>query len=359
MRITKLDGFRGIFSLMIVFLHSSDDILPRYLTSFYLTRDSYIFVDFFFVLSGFVITLNYKNLNSKYELKEYLIKRFYRLYPLLIYSSTITLFLSFSLLKESNIIGFFNSISLLNSTPIPNILYSISVGSISILNLKNGMYLPSWSISSEMVTYLLYGIISVYFFKKRKLIFLLLIILSVIFCFLKGGYWSFTGGLGVFRGLVSFFIGSMVFFIGIKIPKLKFQNTLIEIISILGFLLLTKYHSTLFGVTKQLFGMISLPVYFGFLIFLFSKSNGVISFVLESKIFQFLGMISFSIYLNHSIFVNLFETFILKYLSNMTFYFMVFFIIGYSYFTYKFIEQKGGKVLRSFFNQTKLRPKNI
>jgi peptidoglycan/LPS O-acetylase OafA/YrhL len=346
MIIKKLDGFRGIFSLMIVFFHTSDEVLPKFMTSFYLTRESYIFVDFFFVLSGFVITLNYYNLKSYDGLKTYLKKRLIRLYPLLIFSSIITLVLSLIFLKELNLIGFFNSISLLNSTPVPNLFYSVLTGSNTIMNLYNGMYSPSWSISSEIITYMFFGVITVYFLNQKKLLFIILILLSFFFCFMKGGYWSFTAGLGVFRGIVSFFIGSLTFLYGRNFNNLKSNNSLIEIISIIGFLILTLYHSNLESIEKEIFGMVTLPIYFGGLIFLFSKSNGLISSLLESKILQFLGMISYSIYLNHSIFVNLFEVVNDKYTNNLTFYFMILFIIGYSYLTFKTIELNGGKWLR-------------
>jgi len=346
MRIKKLDGFRGIFSLMIVFLHTSDELLPNFMTSFYLTKESFIFVDFFFVLSGFVITLNYNKIKSNNGLKKYLKKRFIRLYPLLIFSSIISLVLSIIILNDLNLIGFFNSISLLNSTPFPNIFYSLVSGSETIMNLDNGVYLPSWSISSEFITYLIFGFITVYFFHKRNVIFILLIIVSFVFCYVKGGYWSFTGGLGIFRGIVSFFMGSLVFDYSKKINKIKSFNSFVELVSIVGFFILTYYHSNLIGIKKEIFGMLTLPLYFGSLIFLFSKSNGLISRLLESKMFQFLGMISYSIYLNHSIIVNIFELLNSKYTYNLTFYIMLLFIVVYSYLTFKIIENKGGEWLR-------------
>ena len=50
---------------------------------FSLLRHSYLFVDFFFVLSGFVITANYrKKLLSGFSFWEFMFLRFGRLYPL-------------------------------------------------------------------------------------------------------------------------------------------------------------------------------------------------------------------------------------------------------------------------------------
>ena len=91
MRIKKLDGLRGICSLMVVIYHYSEDFLPDYLYNFFIIRESHTFVDFFFVLSGFVIAHNYHSLNNFKDLWTYLKKRFIRLYPLLFYTVNICL----------------------------------------------------------------------------------------------------------------------------------------------------------------------------------------------------------------------------------------------------------------------------
>ena len=68
MRIQKLDSLRGIFSLMIVYHHYDPRIIPKILADNFIKHESYIFVDFFFVLSGFVISLNYNKINTKNNL---------------------------------------------------------------------------------------------------------------------------------------------------------------------------------------------------------------------------------------------------------------------------------------------------
>ncbi len=56
MRIKKLDGMRGVFSLMVVVFHYPKDYLPKIIHNNFLVVNSDSFVDFFFVLSGFVIS---------------------------------------------------------------------------------------------------------------------------------------------------------------------------------------------------------------------------------------------------------------------------------------------------------------
>ena len=79
MRITKLDGLRGICSLMVVFYHYGETLIPDFIFNNFIIRQSWSFVDFFFVLSGFVIVYNYKNLCNVHDFWLYLKKRFIRL----------------------------------------------------------------------------------------------------------------------------------------------------------------------------------------------------------------------------------------------------------------------------------------
>ena len=88
-RIEKLDGLRGVFCLFIVFLHIEKELIPISLYSSFFVRESYIFVDYFFVLSGFVISLSYPKIFEFNLFANYLKKRFLRLYPLLIYTTLI------------------------------------------------------------------------------------------------------------------------------------------------------------------------------------------------------------------------------------------------------------------------------
>ena len=54
---------------MVVFYHYPIDFIPHSVHDFFLVAKSYLFVDFFFVLSGFVISYNYDDhINNKGEL---------------------------------------------------------------------------------------------------------------------------------------------------------------------------------------------------------------------------------------------------------------------------------------------------
>ena len=54
-RIHKLDGLRGVLSLMVALYHFPQEYLPGGFAEFFALRQANNFVDIFFVLSGFVI----------------------------------------------------------------------------------------------------------------------------------------------------------------------------------------------------------------------------------------------------------------------------------------------------------------
>jgi peptidoglycan/LPS O-acetylase OafA/YrhL len=66
---------------MVVFFHLADFADTPLLNNDFV-RNSDMFVDFFFVLSGFVIAYNYQTFAKTEEIGTFLQKRLYRIYPL-------------------------------------------------------------------------------------------------------------------------------------------------------------------------------------------------------------------------------------------------------------------------------------
>lgn len=172
MRIDKLDSLRGIFSIMVVLHHYDEAFLPTWFYHNPLIRESKFFVDFFFVLSGYIIASKYAGIKTQTDLMIYLKKRLIRLTPLLFY--TTTLYLSFQLVfniffpyllgtKESVstlLFAYVDTMTFLNSTVVFNSFYTSNVGNM-------GMNFPSWSISAELIIYVFFGCTLLFSFQRN------------------------------------------------------------------------------------------------------------------------------------------------------------------------------------------------
>ena len=105
-------------------------------------KQGFVGVSFFFVLSGFILSYTYENQikNLKFNNKKFLLKRFFRLWPL----HFITM-IPFVFLNENidilNIISIFLNLSFLQSW-IPNV------------NIYYDLNTPSWSLSNEIFFYI-------------------------------------------------------------------------------------------------------------------------------------------------------------------------------------------------------------
>lgn len=85
-KILSLTGVRFIFALMIVIYHARPLIAESWIGGYpflmNLAETGYVGVSFFYVLSGFILTLVYSgHINSLHELKNFWVARFARVYP--------------------------------------------------------------------------------------------------------------------------------------------------------------------------------------------------------------------------------------------------------------------------------------
>jgi len=358
MRINKLDGLRGVFSLLVVLYHFSPVLLSQQVHDYFFIRQSRCFVDFFFVLSGYVIAVNYNhaivNVNLFFT---YINKRFIRLYPLLLYTTFVVLF--YEIIYNNFLVQY---VKVENQTLSSHLFIRtldtlLFTNATPILGSTYGMNLPAWSISSEMISYIIFGIVSLYAVGKRKNILLLLIIIG---CFAFSIYhqqYFFTSSFGFVRGLICFSLGYFVFkFSSYSFSLNKNLELLIPFILLAIFYQLNTYP---IGAKRELFGLFSIPLFFALAILVLLKTNGRLSQFLETKPLQFLGKISYSIYLNHTIVIYIFPGFtffVLKKLNmdrtpftnTLTLLITFLLIIIYSKYTQQLIEKKGGKLLERF-----------
>ncbi|MCW2224049.1 peptidoglycan/LPS O-acetylase OafA/YrhL [Bradyrhizobium japonicum] len=218
-----LDSLRGIAAVCVVVHHfvTSErftDLFPH--KSFLdvpLFQNGWPFVDLFFVLSGIVITLNYAEKRFRsFAFREFFVRRLARIYPM--HFATLLLYVLFRLIK----LGFI-AVGVLHArtTAIESdTLYSFSINLLLLhaLGFANTLSwnAPSWSISAEFYTYILFGVVLFYARSRQSirvfyLISLVLIAASallVIFGMHKTTL-EFHYDFGIFRCVIGFFLGAL------------------------------------------------------------------------------------------------------------------------------------------------------
>jgi peptidoglycan/LPS O-acetylase OafA/YrhL len=370
MRIAKLDGLRGVLCLMVVFHHYPGEFIPGFIHNSFLVAKANLY-DFFFVLSGFVIAYNYNTLiNTWAEWVLFIQKRLIRLYPLLLYTTLVFFFITLGVKvffpqyannKDSflpAIVDTISTVSLLNSTPINSTSFGINGNPL-------GMNYPSWSISAEMFAYLFFGIVALWTVgQKKNSILAVTIFIGMIILFLN----AFTGveeNLNFVRGIVSFNIGYFVYIYSRK--DIRIGNGW-EIALLLLFFGLFYISSIAEGdVLINVIETCLIPIFFGLSIFTLLHTNGIASKLLERRPFQFLGRISYSIYLNHALLIYIFPKAMFSVFklhqsvaSEITvMVLIILLIIIYSQFTYAMVEVKGAQLLKRVWFRRNSAPVNV
>lgn len=168
-----LDGLRGVASMMVVAYHLfetySHDPLHQIL------NHGYLAVDFFFVLSGFVIGYAYDDRWNKMTLKDFFKRRLVRLHPMVIMGTLLGALLfyfgdcsAFPLISETpwwKMLILF----LLGCTMLPAIT-SWDIRGWAETNSLNG---PTWSLMLEYIANILYALFIRHFSKTLLTIFVI------------------------------------------------------------------------------------------------------------------------------------------------------------------------------------------
>jgi peptidoglycan/LPS O-acetylase OafA/YrhL len=167
-KLPQLDVLRGICALLVVFYHVLF-LHPGYELGLF--RNAALFVDFFFVLSGFIMFHNYRNMESWPAFKRFIGLRFFRTYPM--HLVMVGVYLAYETLQYALV----RIYDLPTSTP----PFSGNNATTLLLNLLllNGVGIaplsfntPSWSISTEFWAYVVFGLSVLMMGRGRNLPFL-------------------------------------------------------------------------------------------------------------------------------------------------------------------------------------------
>lgn len=369
--LTNLTPLRGIAALLTVVYHV-DIILSIFFggglvnskKTFFMSH-LYVMVDFFFILSGFILCYvyaqNFKNSVDGNSFKKFTIARFARVYPLHLFSLLLTAFFLFLLRQwrvevspaidsENSFYSFITNLFLLQS-----------------MNLHKWFTFThaSWSISTEWWMYMLFPFLVGPFMKLSKFGRLVIFALCIAGYLLIGyilvqlvtvpdalSFLRPTGPqpfnlnvayqFGFFRCLFGFVIGMIIYF-GYKEnwAKQLFASDYTFLFLVLGVMLCLH-----FGV-PDIFTVLLFP----FILLSAAYGNNKMNAIFATKPLQRLGDWSFSIYLLHQpflyqgaiLFVNPDKTGITVpkldiFTSWLICLIFIIFILFISYLSYRFIE---------------------
>ena len=340
-RFEVLDIFRGLFASMVVLFHlSTFSNTPILNNSFVYNSD--LFVDFFFILSGFVIAYTYQSMQTAAAFKTFLTKRFFRLYPL--HVIMLLLFVGVEIGKKvlaghvainqpdninNNTFTFFSNLLFLHSIKLPGVT-------------DVSWNIPSWSISAEMIAYLVFGYVTLtinrYDWGKYKNIFYgftALAGLGLLYLINHNFHLTYSFDYGFLRAIAGFFTGVLCFNSFLQWKKMA--DGLSSLFFSFAELIILVFVLKEYGFIYE--------VLFFLAIFIYSFERGFISGLLKKSSFLTkLGKYSYSVYMTHALLLSLFNILFIRILHFPTtaysYLFLLNFLLIYvvSGFTYRQIE---------------------
>ncbi|TIT36909.1 MAG: acyltransferase [Mesorhizobium sp.] len=299
-RFQVLDSWRGICALLVALFHFPT---PSVISQSSFIGSSYLFVDFFFVLSGFVIASSYADrLGRPEEVARFALVRFGRIYPL--HLVMLAAFAAFELLRlvlpqlHGTGAAPFTGGSDLKSLA-ANLLLLQGVGFEDRLTWNA----PSWSISAEFFAYLLFAGVVFIAGARAWIWFVAAAVTAPLFLLgFSTHHMDVSYDFGFIRCLYGFSLGALLAWfqhdsiagarqvLVANGPRVSW--TLAEIIMVAVIVLFV----SLAGDNDA---GIAAPLVFALALFLFAHEGGWISALLRTPFMLTLGALSYSIYMVH------------------------------------------------------------
>jgi len=294
MRFGVLDGWRGVAALLVALdrlaVHGVLHGLP-------LLTHSYLFVDFFFVLSGFVVTHAYLDrLKDGNSTVAFAIRRFGRLWPL--HAALLALFVAFEAVRwwlaargtalEAAPFTGGNA----PSTILPNLMFLQGLGLYDHLTWNQ----PSWSISTEFWTYLVFALVCLTARSRLTIVSGVIVAVSLFLVgLLSPDAMNATNDYGLPRCLAGFFAGSLTYRLW-RAMRARTEATVRRRAGMLEPALVLAAGAFVWfaGVTPA---SLAAPIVFAALVYVFAFEAGPVSRVMDTRPFHALGAWSYSIYM--------------------------------------------------------------
>lgn len=292
-RFLALDAWRGMCALMVALFHfnaqSDLSIVP-------LVRNSWIFVDFFFVLSGFVITHGYlERIDGWRPAAGFIVRRIGRLWPL--HLAMLLVLVVFELIKiplASHGYGIRQEAfdGLMSLQTLPRELLLLNAWGTTQLYWNT----PSWSIGAEFYTYLCFAALALFSRRHWFPAACLAVIGAAVLVTRSQHYIDTAYDYGLFRCFYGFFVGQLAyrFWRWTQRPLKRAPATALEALVLAVALAFVWIQPGDAGPLSM-----AAPPIFAATIYVFASQCGVLSGILSRGLFEDIGRWSYSIYMVH------------------------------------------------------------
>ena len=295
-RFEALDGWRGVCACFVVLFHFHG-YSPIYTSP--LVRHSWLFVDFFFVLSGFVIAWNYADrLSTGPEVRRFMVLRLGRVYPLHLFM--LACFVAYEGARWAS--GTANGAAPFTGEMRP-------WAAVSNLFLLQGLHVhdsltwngPAWSISTEAWTYAIFALVCAAAGLRGWMLAAAAIVPPAVLYGVSTTGMDVTYDWGLVRCVFGFALGvACCQFVRHRPPLLRGSGTagataieLVVVAAVVLFVSATGHAAT----------SILAPFVFAVAVLVFASEQGWVSRLFRTRLFNWLGQLSYSIYLTHFLFV--------------------------------------------------------
>lgn len=290
-RIDSLDGLRGLAILLVLFFHTYSrwsDYMPwaSVHKDFYVFKFGFLGVQLFFLISGFVIYMTLERCSS---LTQFMFRRWLRLFPAMLIGTMLIYLTSFFLVERPN-----GQIEFLNLLPgllfIDNDVINATQNLVDIEPIEGAF----WSLFVEVKFYLLFG--TLYFYNRRTALRNLVAIFLGAFTYVAAGKMSPDLALPLIDQIL-FNMLSLQYFgwfcVGSLLYRAYVDNS--KLLALASTLMMIPTVLIMYGKGLPIVSACGL-VYIAFYLAL---NNRVVSAVFASRLFVFLGFISYPLYLIH------------------------------------------------------------
>lgn len=303
-----LDGLRGVAAIMVVVFHvfevfSGGDHTKQ------IINHGYLAVDFFFMLSGYVISYAYDNRWTQMSFKDFTIRRLVRLQPMIIIGSLIGAALFY--FQHSEGLGWGG----IATTPVWKVILVMLIG-MTIIPVGKGLDIrgwnemhplngPSWSLFFEYIANIAYAL---FLRKATKIVLGILVLVSLAFTVhhaFTGPNGDFIGGwsiddpaqlkIGFIRLTYPFLMG-MLLARAVKLRSVKnaFGITAVLLIVLLAFPRLGGHEAHWMNALYECFALTAL-----FPLVIVLGAGGTVTGKKANTFCKFLGDISYPVYITH------------------------------------------------------------